>query len=87
MKIKIIIIKLYTNLKQKYNEIKNMQVLKKSFKLIKDIMYLVILYFYMPDAFIHSLNILDDQTINKYIFRTIVIAIISAMFYNVKKHQ
>ena len=77
----------FINIYKKYENLSNtkMQVLKKCIKLFKNIIYILILYIYMPEMFINHSNIDNDN--DKMLFMACFIIFSGVMSYILQNYQ
>ena len=79
--------KKFINIYKKYENLSNtkMQVLKKCIKLFKNIIYILILYIYMPEIFINNSNINNDN--DKMLFMACFVIFSGIMSYILQNYQ
>lgn len=72
---------------KEYKELNNSKIylLKKCIKLIKNIIYISILYIYMPEMFINNLN--EDDNRDKMVFMACFIVFSGIMSYILQNYQ
>jgi hypothetical protein len=72
-----------------YKELNNdkIKVLKKSIKLFQNIMYILVLYIYMPEIVIHYLNDNDNDDNDKILFMFCFVVFSSIMSYILQNYQ